>query len=275
MNPYQSIPATIKEVITESPTIKTFVLKTEKEFVFEAGQFIELAVPGLGEAPFTPSSSPYRRESLEVTIMNVGAVTNRLHQLGRGEVVGLRGPFGRAYPLKEFEGKEILLVGGGVGLAPLRALFLALSHKIDAYSKVVFCCGAKTPEDLIYREKILNEWPKLHEKISLRVTVDQVPNGAKWGGAVGLVTTTLEKPAVDVKNSVAVVCGPPVMMKFSTFKLVADLGFPPEAVYLSMEKNMSCGIGKCGHCRLGPYFVCQDGPVLTFDKIKELPGVWE
>lgn len=274
-NPYQPIPVRIEEIVTESPTIKTFFFKTEEKFAFQAGQFVEITVPGLGEAPFTPSSSPYDEEKLEVTIMNVGMVTERLHELEPGAVVGLRGPFGKEYPLDKFAGKEILLVGGGVGLAPLRALFLALAHEIESYKKIIFCCGARSPEDLIFQKAVLEQWPKLDDKISIRVTVDQVPEGSNWNGKVGLVTTTLDGLEIDIANSVAVVCGPPVMMKFVTFKLAADLGYPAEAIYLSMEKNMSCGIGKCGHCRLGPFFVCQDGPVLTFDKIKDLEGIWD
>jgi len=267
--------AEIDEVIVESPTIKTFVLRPEKDFSFRAGQFVDLTVPGLGEAPFTPSSSPHQKETLEVTIMEAGLVTGRLHEMEKGETLGLRGPFGKEYPLEKFAGKEIVLIGGGVGLAPLRALFLALVHDIENFKRVIFCCGARTPEDLIYKENVLNKWPRLHNNISLRVTVDEVPEGMKWDGSVGLVTTTLDDLNVDIEKSVAVVCGPPVMMKFVTFKLMEEPGYPPEAIYLSMEKNMSCGIGKCGHCRLGPYFICQDGPVLTFDKIKDLPGIWD
>ena len=274
-NPYQTIAAVIEEVITESPTIKTFVLKPDEDFSFRAGQFVEITVPGLGEAPFTPSSSPYQKETLEVTIMKAGLVTDRLHGLEKGKTIGLRGPFGKEYPLESFAGKEVVLVGGGVGLAPLRALFLALVHDIGVYGRVIFCCGARTPEDLIYKNKVLEEWPRLHKNVSLRVTVDGVPEGVNWDGSVGLVTTTLDNLNINVQNSVAVVCGPPIMMKFVTFKLMEEPGYPPEAIYLSMEKNMSCGIGKCGHCRLGPYFVCQDGPVLTFDKIKDLPGIWD
>jgi NAD(P)H-flavin reductase len=273
-NPYQSIPATITEIITESPTIKTFVLKPSSPFAFRAGQFVELAIPGLGEAPFTPSSSPFQKETIEVTIMKAGKVTETLHRIEKGAVVGLRGPFGKEYPLSAFAGKEIVLVGGGVGLAPLRALFLALVHGIEAYPRIVLCAGARSPEDMIYKRLIMESWPRLHKNIELRVTVDKVPEGMAWGGKVGLVTTTLDNLDIDIARSVAVVCGPPVMMKFVTFKLIAELKLPQASLYLSMEKNMSCGIGKCGHCRLGPYFVCQDGPVLPYDKIKDIEGIW-
>ena len=253
-NPYQPIPATIEEVIVESPLIKTLVFRPKEELAFRAGQFITITVPGLGEAPFTPSSSPYERERLEVTIMKVGSVTDRLHELEPGAIVGLRGPFGKEYPLDIFKGKEILLVGGGVGLAPLRALFLALVHEIDSYKKVVFCCGACSMKDLIYKEQVLKEWPALHDNISLRVTLDEAPEGSGLTCRVGLVTTALDDLDITINESVAVVCGPPVMMKFVMLKLVDELKFPDESIYLSMEKNMSCGFGKCGHCRLGPYF---------------------
>ncbi len=274
LNPYQSIPATIVDVISESPTIKTFVLRPAAPFAFRAGQFVEIAVPGLGEAPFTPSSSPFEKETLEVTIMKAGKVTEALHRLAPGATLLLRGPFGKEYPLSDFAGREIVIVGGGVGLAPLRALFLALVHEIESYPKIVLCAGARTPEDMIYKRLIMESWPRLHRNVSLRVTVDKVPEGTAWAGKVGLVTTTLDQLDVDLARAVAVVCGPPVMMKFVTFKLIAELKLPPSSLYLSMEKNMSCGIGKCGHCRLGPYFVCQDGPVLPYDKIKDIEGIW-
>ena len=150
-NPYLPIQAELTDVIEESPTIKTFRLVPQKEFTFQAGQFVEVTVPGVGEAPFTPSSSPYEKEFLEITVMRVGRVTKALHELTPGAKLGLRGPFGQPYPLHEFKDKEILIVGGGVGLAPLRALFLTLMAEREKYKKVVFCCGAKTPQDYIYK----------------------------------------------------------------------------------------------------------------------------
>jgi len=274
-NPYQPRPAKLTEVIEESPTIKTFRLIPQEEFTFEAGQFIELTVPGVGEAPFTPSSSPFEKEYLEVTVMRVGRVTSALHNLQPGVMLGIRGPFGNPYPLEKFEGKEILIVGGGVGLAPLRALFLTLVAEKEKYKKIVFCCGARTPKDLIYKESILEKWPKEYsDKVCFRVTVDQ--GDENWKGRVGLVTCTLEnleEEIADVSQSIAVVCGPPIMMKFVTLKLL-DEGYKPANIYLSMERNMSCGVGKCGHCMLGPYDVCKDAPVFPFGKIMILPNIW-
>ena len=206
----------------------------------------------------------------------------KLHIVGSGCPQPVPEQYGSAFVLEM--GEELFVVDCGpaatykmvcMGLAPLRALFLALVHQADRYEKVVFCCGARTPEDLIYKNSILEKWDKLRENISIRVTVDKVPEGQEWSGNVGLVTTILDDLDLNIAESEAVVCGPPIMMKFVTFKLAEELEYPDSAIHLSMEKNMSCGFGKCGHCRLGPFFVCRDGPVLTFDKLKDLRGTWD
>jgi len=264
---YLSIETRIEQIIRETPDIKTFLLSPGEPLEFEAGQFVQLTVPGVGEAPFTPSSSPHEKGTLEVTVMKVGRVTEALHKLKKGQKVGLRGPYGIGYPLNEFREKEILIVGGGVGLAPLRSLFLVLLHDINRYKKVLLCYGARTPQDLIYKES-LKRWGK-KERVGLRITVDK--RDREWEGKVGLVTTLLDNLTLDLKNSIAIVCGPPIMMKFSTLKLI-DLGHSPENIYLSMERNMSCGLGQCGHCMLGKYYVCKDGPVFKYSQIKDIPN---
>ena len=269
-NPYRLIETDVLDVITESSTIKTFKLKPSKEILFETGQFMELAIPGVGEAPFTPSSRPSVKETMEVTIMEAGKVTKKVHELKKGDTVGLRGPYGMGYPLDDFKGREILVLGGGVGLAPLRSLMYALFERIDDFKKIYFRYGSKTPEDIIYKKQ-LKEWEKRGD-LDYRITVDA--GNKSWKGHVGLVTTILEGMKIDPKKGIAVVCGPPIMMKFGTFKLL-DLGFREENIFLSMEKNMSCGIGKCGHCRIGTYYACKDGPVFTYDKIKGFHGIWE
>ncbi|NOZ64766.1 MAG: oxidoreductase [Caldiserica bacterium] len=275
-NSYLPVPGELVKVVEETPNIKTFRIVPEEEFSFQAGQFIELTVPGVGEAPFTPSSSPFEKEFLEVTVMKVGRVTTTLHALEPGVKLGIRGPFGKPYPLDVFANKDVVIVGGGVGLAPLRALFLTLMEEKEKYKKIIFCCGAKTPEDFIYKESILDKWHKeFSDKVCFRITVDQADE--KWKGNVGLVTTTLDgvnEEISDFDKSVAVVCGPPVMMKFTTFKLL-EIGYKPESIYLSMEKNMSCGLGKCGHCMMGPYYVCKDGPVFPYSKLKNMPKIWD
>jgi NAD(P)H-flavin reductase len=271
LNPYKSIPATIENVIVETPTIKTFCIKPAEPVPFKAGQFVELSVPGFGEAPFTPSSSPVITDRMEITIMRAGTVTDRLHALGPGAQVGIRGPLGQPYPLATYKNREILIVGGGVGLAPLRALLMALFEEISSYKKIIVRYGARTPDDIVYRSAISASWKK---PIEVMMTVDK--GDGSWKGNVGVVTTILEKNKLscDPKNGVAVVCGPPIMMKFATLKLI-DLGYPAASIYLSMEKNMSCGIGKCGHCRIGPYYACKDGPVFTYAQVQNESRIWD
>jgi sulfite reductase subunit B len=269
-NIYRPIEATIEDIIVESPTIKTFVLRPKELFEFKSGQFIELTLPGVGEAPFTPSSDPNLKEKIDVTIMNVGKVTALLHNSPKNVNVGIRGPYGKGYPLDKFKGKDILIVGGGVGLAPLRSLLLSLFSEIKDYNKVVLRYGARTPQDIIYKN-LIPEWAK-KDKVDVFTTVDV--GDEDWKGHVGLVTTILKDLPVDLKNAVSIVCGPPIMMKFVTFKLL-ELGFKPLDIYLSMEKNMSCGLGKCGHCRLGKYYTCKDGPVFAYEELKGIPDIWD
>ncbi len=270
-NIYQPINGEIVEIIEESPTIKSFVIQPEAEFTFDTGQFVELTLPGEGEAPFTPSSSPAMTEKMEITIMKAGHVTGLLHECRKGQPVGIRGPYGKGYPVDEFAGKEIYIVGGGVGLAPIRSLFLTLVDRIEDFKSVVCRFGARTPEDFIYKKTLFGQWQKL-KGVQIKLTVDKT-NG-DWDGHVGVVTTILDRKDVDIDNAVAVVCGPPIMMKFATVTLL-EFGFDPKSIYLSMEKNMSCGVGKCGHCMLGRYYVCKDGPVFTYEQISKYPKIWD
>ena len=269
-NIYRPIEATLEDIITESPTIKTFVLRPKEPFEFKTGQFIELTLPGVGEAPFTPSSDPNIKDKIDVTIMNVGRITSLLHKSPSNISLGIRGPYGKGYPLESFFGKDILIVGGGVGLAPLRSLLLSLFAQIDRFNKIVLRYGARTPSDMIYKDA-LPRWAK-KDKVDMVTTVDVGEPG--WQGNVGLVTTILKDLPVDLKNAVVIVCGPPIMMKFVTLKLL-DLGFQPPDIYLSMEKNMSCGLGKCGHCRIGKYYICRDGPVFTYAQLKDIYDIWD
>lgn len=270
-NIYQPIRCVVEENLIESPTINTVVLKPETPFSFQAGQFASLTVPGIGEAPFTPSSSPFEKKKLEFTVMRVGRVTEKIHQLKKGDVVGVRGPYGKPYPLDLFKDKELLLVGGGVGLAPLRALFLALYETRDNYKSVCFCCGARTPEDYLYKDQLFGPWQSLCEKFTFRIAADKA--GPEWKHRVGVVTTLLDDLPLNVKNSLAVVCGPPVMMKFATLKLL-ELKYPEDGIYLSMERKMYCAVGHCRHCLVGDLFVCKDGPVFTYSQVKNKPNVW-
>jgi NAD(P)H-flavin reductase len=268
-NPYSPIQAEIEEVIEETPTNKTFVIRPETPIRFKAGQFMQLTVQGLGEAPFTPSSSPAVTEKMEITILKTGVVTDALHTMKAGDVVGLRGPFGKGYPLDKFENKDVLLVGGGVGLAPLRSLILAMFEEMAKYKRLSIKYGAKTPDELLYRASF-DEWSK-KSRTDLTVTIDVPAPG--WKGKVGLVTTLLDDVDVDMPNSYVVSCGPAIMLRFVTYKLL-EIGFQPEQIYLSMNRKMSCGIGKCGRCEVGPYYICQDGPDMNYAKIKDVPNVF-
>jgi len=267
-NIFAPVFAPLEDVITETPTIKTFVTRPDPPIHFRAGQFMQLTVPGVGEAPFTPSSSPYEPEQMEITVLKAGMVTDVLHNLKPGDMVGLRGPFGKGFPLEKFYNKEILVVGGGVGLAPLRSLLLALFHDIDKVERVSIKYGAKIPQELVYR-RFFNEWSK-QEKVDITITIDVPYPG--WSGNVGLVTELLKDLDINLKNSYTVSCGPEIMLKFVTLSLL-NAKFAPKQIYLSMNRNMSCGMGICGRCNVGPYYLCKDGPDMNYDLIKDIPGV--
>ncbi len=270
-NPYCPVKGKITDIIEETPNIKTFKLKLDKNIPFKTGQFVEMTVPGIGEAPFTPSSNPKTEDAMDLTVMKAGRVTSVLHGMKAGDEIAVRGPYGAGYPLNTFQGKEILIIGGGVGLAPLRSLILALLNERKKYKRLVIKYGSRSPKDIVYKN-LIKEWSD-NKDLEFSVTVDA--GDETWKGNVGLITMLVKRDmGIDTANSVAIVCGPPIMMKFTTFKLI-DIGYEPRSIYLSMEKNMSCGFGKCGHCRIGPYYACKDGPVFTYDKLSGLHGIWE
>jgi len=268
-NLYRPIESVIEDIKDETPNIKTYRFRPKEPVTFEAGQFVELTVPGVGEAPFTPSSNPNVTETMEITIMEVGSVTDALAKMKVGDTVGIRGPYGKGYDLKDFEGREILIMGGGVGLAPLRSLILALFDDIDKYKKISIRYGARTPADIVYKD-LLPKWEQMKNTEVLQTIDEPHPD---WKGTVGVVTVLLDDlPLVttvdveslpfDPKTAIACVCGPPIMLKFVNMGLL-DKGWNPENIFHSMERNMSCGLGKCGHCVMGEYYVCKDGPVMT------------
>ncbi|MFH1957116.1 MAG: FAD/NAD(P)-binding protein [bacterium] len=269
-DPYKTTKAEILKVTGETSNIKTFLLKPEKSLDFETGQFIQFTVPGVGEAPFTPSSSQFEKDKFEVTIMKAGRVTEKIHGLKEKDVIGIRGPLGKGYPLDEFKGREILILGGGVGMAPLRCLLLTLLAEKEKYGRILLLYGAKTPDDIVYKNQF-DKWTEMGTEIYR--SVDKCDTGA-WKEKTGVVTCLFDGVNLNPDKGIAVVCGPPIMMKFGTLKLL-EIGYKPESIYLSMEKNMSCGIGKCGHCALGKYFACKDGPVFKYSVIKDIEGIWD
>lgn len=268
-NPYQPMLATLKEVVEETPTIKTFVVEPPEPYRFKAGQFAQVTVPGVGEAPFTPSSDPAQPERLEFTVIRTGRVTEVLHTLKAGDPIGLRGPFGVGYPVDELEGKHVLVVGGGCGLAPLRSLIYTLLHDMKRVRDMRIIYGARESRELLYR-RMYDKWAA-QSGVSVAYTIDVAEPG--WSGHVGVVTTLLERLETPPAETIAVSCGPEIMLKFVTQTLL-QRGLSPEQIVLSMNRRMNCGIGKCGRCNIGPYYLCREGPDVHYSKIKDLANVF-
>ncbi len=234
---------------------------------FAAGQFNMLYVFGTAEVPISISGDPNEAKTLIHTMRSVGMVTKAMQRLKRRDMLGVRGPFGTHWPVEEAAGSDVVIVAGGIGLAPLRpALYYILSHRQD-YGKVAVLYGARTPADILYRRE-LEQWRSRFD-LEVFVTVDRAMTG--WRGNVGVVTTLISKVTFDPFSTVAMVCGPEVMMRFTILEL-QKRGIGIDSIYVSMERNMKCGIGMCGHCQYGPTFICKDGPVFRYDRIKGLFG---
>lgn len=243
---------------------------SSKKFHFEPGQFNMLYGFGVGEVPISISGDTSSPGTLIHTIREVGAVTKALRKLKQGDYVGVRGPFGSSWPVEKAFGKDVVVITGGIGLAPLRpALYQILAQRND-FRHVVILYGARSPQDILYRKMIV-KW-RAHLDLQVRVTVDQADK--EWYGTVGVVTKLISKARFDPGNTVALVCGPEIMMRF-TIKELQKTGIKEEDIYVSMERNMKCAIGFCGHCQYGPKFICKDGPVFSFDQIRDLFRVRE
>jgi NAD(P)H-flavin reductase len=263
--------AVIEKIIDETPgerAIRTFHFnfkdeKLREEFSFESGQFAEYSILGIGEAPFCISSSPTRRDHLEFAVLRIGKVTNALHRLSVGAEIGFRGPYGNSFPLDFLQGKNLVFVAGGIGLAPLRSLIWNVIDTRDKYEKVDIIYGARSPDDLCFKYDV-DTWGK-DKTVNMVTTVDK--GDESWTGRVGFVPQILEQVAPSASNAVAIVCGPPIMIRF-TFPVLEKLGFTPEQMITTLEKRMKCGIGKCGRCNIGNLYVCRDGPVFTYAQIK-------
>jgi NAD(P)H-flavin reductase len=234
-------------------------------FSFKAGQFNMLYVYGVGEVPISISGSPATPGILVHTIRSVGTVTKAIRKLKPGCFLGVRGPFGSHWPVDEAAGSDIVLVAGGIGLAPLRPALYHILSKREKYGKVVLLYGTRTPDDILYRRE-LERWRSRFD-LDVYITVDRAPAG--WRGNVGVVTLLISKASFDPVNSVAMVCGPEVMMRFAVQELLKH-GIGGGDIHVSMERNMKCAIGLCGHCQYGPVFICKDGPVFPYDRIKDL-----
>jgi len=246
--------------LTAVKDTKLFRLK-EHGISWEPGQFVMVGRLGIGESPISITSHP-GSEYLELCIKNMGMVTDYLHKLGPGEKVTLRGPYGRPFPCSELKGRNIIFLGGGIGLAPLRSLINHVLENPGDYGNVKILYGARTPGDIIFKDE-LERWA---EKVEVLTTVDVGDD--TWQGNVGVVTTLFQKTEMNPENTKVVMCGPPVMIKFAARDLV-NLNFRAQDIIITLERKMHCGIGKCGHCMIGPKHVCTDGPVFTYDEIPE------
>jgi NAD(P)H-flavin reductase len=238
--------------------------------IFSPGQFNMLYVFGIGEVPISISGDPSAPSQLTHTTRAVGTVTRAMRKVKAGEVIGVRGPFGAGWPIAEAKGRDVVLVAGGLGLAPLRpALYHVLTHRAD-YGRVILLYGTRTPQDVLFRPE-LRRWEKRRD-LEVHVTVDRAVG--EWRGNVGVVTTLISRAPLNTKNTVAFVCGPEVMMRFTVLEL-RRRGVPTERIYLSLERNMRCAVGFCGHCQYGPTFICKDGPVFCHNRVKPFLNIRE
>jgi NAD(P)H-flavin reductase len=263
----------IEQVIEEAPGVKTLRLvfadeRQGREFAFRTGQFGEYSVFGEGECTFCIASPPTRAGYIECTFRTAGRVTTALAGLEPGETIGFRGPYGNVFPIRDWEKKNLLFIAGGIALPPMRSVIWNVLDLRDHYKDITIVYGARTVADLVYKRE-LAEWAGRSD-VKLVTTVDPGGETPDWKGEVGFVPAVLDRIAPASRDTVAVVCGPPVMIKF-TFPVLARLGFAPENVFTTLENRMKCGVGKCGRCNVGKHFVCKDGPVFTFAQLQNMP----
>ncbi|MFX0063282.1 MAG: FAD/NAD(P)-binding protein [Candidatus Hermodarchaeota archaeon] len=248
-------------------TDKLFKIKLEKPMDYKTGQFVEISIFGYGEVPISVSSSQkvIGQEHLEIVVRNVGKVTREIHKLKVNDRIGIRGPYGTAWPIEEAKGKDLIIIAGGIGLCPLRGAVLEAIRQKNEYKSVKLLYGAREPSLLNFKEE-LQEWK---DQINTCYTVDEVPKGQEWDENIGVITTTFDDN-IDVEDPQIMVCGPPIMIHFAC-KELEKRGIAPENIYISLERMMKCGVGNCGHCTVGPICICKDGPVFSLDKVKEIP----
>jgi NAD(P)H-flavin reductase len=263
------LPASWRVRRARRDTRDTFTLELEPVNVgdsiqFLPGQFNMLYVFGVGEVPISMSGDPAKSCAMTHTVRAIGAVTKAMGRLKRGDVIGVRGPFGVSWPVEEAAGKDVVIVAGGIGLAPLRPVIYHVLARREMYGRVSLLYGARAPGDALYQ----SELEKLRGRFDLQVevTVDNVPVGQNWRGHVGVVTTLVAGADFDPAQAVAMICGPEVMMRFTVAEL-RKRGVSEEGIFISMERNMKCALGFCGHCMFGPTFICKDGTVFRLDRI--------
>jgi sulfhydrogenase subunit gamma (sulfur reductase) len=275
-NPYVPYPVVVQKITVENADrdIKTFELvfrnaEDRQAFDFRCGQFAELSVLGAGESPIGIASSPMDKEFVQFSVKRMGVVTSALHNLEEGDSMGIRGPYGNGFPMEQLEGSNVVVVGGGFAFTTLRSLINYVLHPAnrDRFGELTVIYGARSPGELIYKYD-LDAWGK-RKDIHLHVTVDA--GDEAWSGLVGYVPTILKEVAPSSKDAYAVVCGPPIMIKFS-LPVLKELDFAPSRIINSLEMRMKCGLGKCGRCNIGEKYVCKDGPVFTLEQLQTMPN---
>ncbi len=271
-NPYLPMPATVAEVIQETGNIRTLrvVLDDDdamKNFTYEPGQVGQFSVFGAGESTFVINSPPSQKNYLQFSVMQAGEVTAAIHRLSPGDKVGVRAPLGNFFPYNDWKGKDIFFVGGGIGMAPIRTIMMHILENRKDYGKVSLLYGARTPRDMAFSYET-EDWLR-RDDLDCTLCIDAPFEG--WEHKVGLIPNVLTELNPDPKNCVAVLCGPPIMIKF-TVQALEKLKFAPENIVTTLEKRMKCGIGICGRCNIGTSYVCVDGPVYTYAQLKALPN---
>lgn len=271
VNQYLPMVCTVKKVIKETHNIVSLQLviddeKKRKNFIYEPGQVGQISVFGFGESTFVINSPVSNKDYLQFSIMKAGVNTTAIHNLSQGEKVGLRAPMGNWFPYKDMEGKNIIFVGGGIGLAPLRPIIFYMLENKDKYKKLTLLAAAKTPDDFCFKDDISN-WEKSRD-IDVVSTIDTACTG--WDQEVGLCPSVLEALNPSPVNTIAITCGPPIMIKY-TLMVLEKLKFQEDMIYTTLERRMKCGVGKCGRCNIGEKFVCVDGPVFSLAELNALP----
>lgn len=255
-----------------TPAEKVFRLagRNGHGFGHAPGQFMQVSVFGIGEAPISVSSSPTRGDYLELAVRKAGRLTAAMHKLQPGDRIGLRGPFGTSFDVSAMKGHDLLLISGGCGLAPMRALIQYVEDRRDQFGEVTILYGAKSPDDVLYKEDLAT-W-RHSDAVHCQVTVDNVREGTCWDGHLGLITALIPRLEIDPLHTMAVIVGPPVMYEF-VINGLRRKGLSDERIVVSLERHMKCGVGKCGHCTMGHLYCCLDGPVFRLDQLPNLQEV--
>ncbi|NQT65713.1 MAG: FAD/NAD(P)-binding protein [FCB group bacterium] len=274
-NTYIPIQMKVEKILAENPdrSLRTYDLsfvneEDRKKFSYLPGQFCEFSILGKGESPFGIASSPTEEGIIKFTVSRTGSVTNEIHYLQEGDIVGIRGPMGNWYPVDKFKGQDVVIIGGGFAFTTLRSLVIYMLANREDYGKITVIYGARNPDLFIYKEE-LKEWDK-RDDIILHLTVDTPVKG--WGKLCGFVPAITKEVKPD-PTSWCVVCGPPIMIKF-TLPVLLELNFAHEKIYTSLERRMKCGIGKCGRCGIGSKYICIDGPVFSYEELKKIPDAF-